>query len=71
MTLLELQEIRRNRAERLELSTEFYCRPRRRKLKIQTCLQDYLDANAFVDRRSACWRCPVGCSNRQKFADGI
>lgn len=70
MTLLELQKIRRTRAERLDLQTEFYCRPRRRKLKIEQCLEDYLNANAFEERRSACFRCSLGCANRQNYSEG-
>ncbi len=70
MTLAEMQKIRRERADRLDLGSEFYCRPRRRKLTIEHCLRDYLDANAFEDKRSACWRCSLGCANRQKYSEG-
>lgn len=70
MTLVELQKIRRDRADRLDLASDFYCRPRRRKLTIEICLQDYVDANAFENRRSACWRCSLGCANRHKFSEG-
>ncbi len=70
MTLLEIQQLRKERAERISPAHEFYCRPRRRKLTIQRCLDDYVDANAFEDRRSACWRCPQGCNNRTQYAEG-
>lgn len=70
MTLTETQQIRRERAERMALEDEFYCRPRRRRLTIERCLEDYVNANAFADKRSACWRCPQGCANRQQFAGG-
>ena len=70
MTLAEIQKIRKDRADRMQTATEFYCRPRRRKLTIGVCLDDYLNANAFGDRRSACWRCPLGCANRQQFSEG-
>jgi len=70
VTLVELQKIRQSRAERLAVSTEFHCRPRRRRMLIGTCLEDYLNANAFDNRRSACFRCALGCANRQRFADG-
>jgi hypothetical protein len=52
------------------LSREFYCRPRRRRLSLDRCLDDYMMANAFTDKRSACWRCPQGCGNRRTFATG-
>lgn len=68
MTLAEIQAVRRVRAERLTLDNEFYCRPRRRRLTIERCLEDYLDANAFDDKRSACFHCPQGCSNRNEFS---
>ena len=70
MTLNEIQQIRRERAERMVLEDEFYCRPRRRRLSIERCLEDYMNANAFGDKRSACWRCPQGCANRTQFAGG-
>ncbi len=69
MTLEETQQFRRERAERLTLEDEFYCRPRRRRLTIERCLEDYMNANAFSDKHSACWRCPQGCTNRQQYAD--
>jgi hypothetical protein len=71
MTLAELQTLRKQRADRLQLATEFYCRPRRRRLAISTCLDDYMNANAFTEKRSACWRCPQGCSNRAKYSEGL
>ena len=43
---------------RMALDDEFYCRPRRRRLSIEKCLDDYMNANAFTNKRSACWRCP-------------
>lgn len=54
----------------LRLEDEFYCRARRRRVTLDKCLNDYLDANAFNDRRSACWRCPQGRRNREAFARG-
>lgn len=70
MTLMELQIIRKERAGRLSLGSEFYCRPRRRRLPMSTCLDDYMNANAFAEKRSACWRCPQGCANRAKYSEG-
>ena len=46
----------------------FYCRSRRRRLTLEKCLADYCGANAFGNRRSACWRCPQGKSNRSMYA---
>jgi hypothetical protein len=70
MTLMDAQRVRKERADRLSLDQVFYCRPRRRRLAIGTCLDDYMNANAFADKRSACWRCPLGCQNRVQFAEG-
>ena len=53
-----------------ELSDSFYCRARRKELPLDKCLNDYLEANAFENRRSACFRCPQGSKNREGFADG-
>lgn len=51
-----------------ELSDVFYCRARRKDLDLEKCLNDYLEANAFDRRRSACFRCPQGRKNRESFA---
>jgi hypothetical protein len=52
------------------LEDTFYCRARRRRLTLERCLDDYLDANAFNQRKTACWRCPQGRLNRQNYAEG-
>ena len=46
----------------------FYCRAKRRELALASCLDGYVDANAFEKRRSACFRCPYGRRNREAFA---
>jgi hypothetical protein len=53
-----------------ELADVFYCRARRKDLTLDKCLNDYLEANAFDKRRSACFRCPQGRKNREGFAGG-
>ncbi|GEM_PF-1895682 len=63
-------EQRRNRVQ-IAPDDEFYCRPRRRRLTIEKCLDDYMNANAFGNKRAACWRCPQGCHNRKAFAASI
>ena len=55
--------------QRLGLEDTFYCRARRRRIALHKCLDDYLEANAFNTRRSACWRCPQGRKNREEYAD--
>lgn len=50
------------------LEDEFYCRARRRRVTLDKCLNDYLDANAFNDRRAACWRCPQGRRHRENYS---
>ncbi len=59
------------REARLSLDDEFYCRPRRRRLTIDKCLDDYMNANAFTNKRSACFRCPQGCTNRRLFSESV
>ena len=51
-----------------ELAEEFCCRCRRKDMSLDRCLNDYLEANAFEKRRSACFRCPQGRKNRDDFA---
>jgi hypothetical protein len=68
-TTEEVSEERRRSEPRLALDDEFYCRPRRRRLSIEKCLDDYMNANAFENRRSACFRCPQGCGNRRVFSE--
>lgn len=70
MTLVEYQQVRKAKAAKLALDQVFYCRPRRKRLPIGTCLNDYMNANAFTDKRSACWRCPLGCQNRTRYSEG-
>jgi hypothetical protein len=70
MTLAERQKIRQENTNRLSIGSEFYCRPRRRRLTMGTCLDDYMNANAFALKRSACWRCPQGCTNRNRYSEG-
>lgn len=53
----------------LGLLDTFYCRARRRRVTLDKCLDDYLQANAFNARRSACWRCPQGRKNREDYAN--
>ncbi len=60
----------RTRDARLNLQDEFYCRPRRRRLQVEKCLDDYMNANAFEQKRSACFRCPQGCTVRRVFSEG-
>jgi hypothetical protein len=54
--------------ETQELADTFYCRARRKELTLDKCLNDYLEANAFEKRRSACFRCPQGRKNRELYA---
>jgi hypothetical protein len=54
----------------VSLEDTFYCKARRKVLKLEKCLDDYLNANAFDKRRSACYRCPQGRRNREAFACG-
>ena len=68
-TTLEQRAAANRDRPKLAADEEFYCRPRRRRLTIEKCLDDYMNANAFGNKRSACWRCPQGCTNRKAFAD--
>ncbi len=54
---------------KLGLEDLFYCRARRRRLTLEKCLDDYVDANAFSTRRVVCWRCPQGRQNREDYAN--
>jgi len=46
----------------------FICHARRKNMNLDKCLDDYLAANAFENKRSACYRCPQGRDNREGFA---
>jgi hypothetical protein len=50
------------------LDDRFRCRSRRRDLTLDKCLDDFLEANAFEKRRSACHRCTQGRKNRESFS---
>ena len=68
MTLPVPQPKRPDPSGHRELAREFYCRPRRRRLSLDRCLDDYMMANAFADKRSACWRCRLHWS---QFCSGL
>lgn len=51
-------------------STEFYCRSKKRRVTMAECLERYVDANAFENKRSACWRCYQGRKVRSDYAAG-
>ncbi len=53
--------------EPVQAEDVFYCRPKRRRLTVQTCLDDFVTANAFGDRRSVCHECPQGHEVRTCF----
>lgn len=52
-----------------QLEDVFYCAPRRRRLLLGKCLDDYLNANAMSLRRRVCYRCPQGRHNRIVYAE--
>ncbi len=52
------------------LEDRFYCRSRRCVMTLEECIDRYVDADAFLARRSTCFRCPQGRRQRQAFADG-
>jgi len=52
-----------------EESPTFFCKPRRRVLKMEKCLTDYLNANAMEKKRSVCWRCSYGRKHREAFSE--
>jgi hypothetical protein len=69
MSFSEIQSVRPNaNKDAITQDDVFYCRPRRRRLELGKCLDDYMNANAFQVRRSACWRCPQGSHNRKTYA---
>ena len=51
-----------------DLQDQFYCRSRRKHALLETCLDGYVDANAFGKKASACFRCPIGMVNRRQYA---
>lgn len=57
--------------EPARLEDTFYCLARRRRLTLEKCLDDYLDANALARKRLACYRCPQGRENRHCYAERL
>jgi len=47
---------------------EFYCRLRKRRLTLQKCLDDYVNANALNEKNGACWQCEQGSRNREAYS---
>jgi len=52
----------------LRLNEVFHCEPRRRKLYLVTCLDDYMNANALRVKSMVCFECQQGQQNRESFA---
>lgn len=52
-----------------KLDDIFYCAARRRRLPLNKCLDDYMNANAMTMRKRVCYRCPQGRRNRLAFAE--
>lgn len=50
-------------------SPMFLCKPRRRVMRMEKCLTDYLNANAMDKKRSVCWRCTFGRKNRVVYSE--
>lgn len=42
------------------LNTEIQCKPLHVRIPIEKCLDAFVEANAFSDRASACFKCPQG-----------
>jgi len=55
-------------AQPTALRDVFYCSARRRKMTLETCLDDFVEVNAMTQRRRVCYRCPQGRTNREIFA---
>lgn len=58
----------RTRPEQWTVQDLFYCRAKKRKVRFGECLERFVDANAFDDKRSACWRCFQGRKYREEFS---
>jgi hypothetical protein len=66
--ILRLEPVRPAPAERNDI---FYCPPRRRRLPLGKCLDDFTNANALEKRRRVCYRCPLGRKNRHMYAHAL
>ena len=64
-----LQSKTPNSEDSSRVEETFYCRAKRRRVALPNCLDGYLNANAFAQRRRACWRCPQGRKIREDFAN--
>jgi hypothetical protein len=56
------------KTQRRSLWDIFYCRARRRRLNLQKCMTDFMNANAFDKQKSACWHCVQGRENRDDYS---
>lgn len=48
----------------------FFCVKRKKNVLLGECLEEYMNVNAFVDKKSPCYDCPQGKSNRYCFGHG-
>ena len=42
------------------LDTEIHCKPLHVRISIEKCLDAFVEANAFSNQASACFKCPQG-----------
>ena len=47
---------------------DFYCRLRKRRVVLQKCLNDYVNANALNEKNGSCWQCDQGHKNRISYS---
>ena len=54
--------------EAMSLIDPFFCPIRRRKMTIENCLDNYVNAAAYENRRNVCYNCRPGRNLRERFA---
>lgn len=56
-------------SQRKGLDDFFYCSKRNERLRVGTCMDNYVDANAFHNQSSSCFNCAKGRAIRETFAN--
>lgn len=49
-----------NQKEQIRLDETIFCKANHENIPIEKCVDQYVDANAFGIRESACYKCPQG-----------
>ena len=55
----------------LKFGTLVACPPKKATVTVEVCMDQFVEANALGNRKSACYECRHGDKTRRTFAQGV